>query len=123
MPVTFTRVVLTDGKAAILVGGAPFSPAWFRVRLLDKDIMDKTIGGLPELLVKVEAYRVDAGGVITADGEGPTVRRFITAESLALGAAAMVNERKSIAKEAVKKAARSLVDIGSIAQMPKELID
>ncbi len=118
-----SRVMLPDGKPAILISGAPFSPAWFRVRLLDKDIVDTTIGGSPELLLKVEAYRVDSAGATIPDGEGPTVRRYITAESLAVGAAAMTEERKSITKEAVLKAARSLVDLGTLPQMSRELVD
>ena len=120
---TFNKVVLPDGKPAILVGATPFSPAWFRVRLLGKDIVNTTIGGPSELLVRVEAYQVDSAGAVIADGEGPVVERIITAESLAFGAAAMTNERVSIAKEAIRKAARSPVDIGSMAQMSRELVD
>ena len=123
MAVTFVREVLTDGKVAIRVDGAPFSPAWFRVKLLDKDIIDGASGEPPELLVKAAAYRVDASGVTVPGGEGPTINRFITAESLALGAQSMTNERKSIVKAAVKKAARSFADIGDIAQLPTELVD
>ncbi len=123
MAVTFTREVLTDGKAAIRVDGAPFSPAWFRVRLLDKSLVEGASGEPPELLVKAAAYRVDAAGLDVVDGQGPIIRRLITAESLAAGGPAMTERRKSIVKEAVRKAARSLADIGTVAQMAKELVD
>lgn len=120
---TFTREVLTDGKAAIRVDGAPFSPVWFRVKLLDKDIIDGAASEPPELLVKVSAYRVDASGLAMAGWEGPMVRRTITAESLALGSQAMLNERKSISKHAIKKAIRSIAEIGLVAQLGVELVD
>ena len=123
MSITFTREVLTDGNPAIRIDGAPFSPAWFRVRLLDKDILDGAAGEPPELLIKAAAYRVDATGELITGGEGPLIRRSITAESLALGAAAMTGEKKSISKEAIKKAIRSLQDVGNIAQLSRELID
>ena len=123
MAVTFVRELLPDGKAAIKVSGAPFSPVWFRVRLLDRDIVHGASGEPPELLVKVEAYQVDSTGAVVINGEGPVVRRTITATSLAMGAVAMVGERRSIAKEAVMKAARSLMDIGTVVRMVKELVD
>ena len=123
MPVTFTKQVLTDGKRAIRVDGAPFSPAWFRVRLLDKSLIDGASGEPPELLVKAAAYQVDATGATVTNGEGPVVRRYITAYSLSLGVASMSNEKKSIVKEAVKKAARSLADIGTVAQISREMVD
>ena len=123
MAVTFSRVLLPDGKPAIRVDGAPFSPAWFRVRLLDKHLVDGASGEPPELLVKVKAYQVDSVGVVVADGEGPIVRRLITAASLAAGTPAMMERRKSIVKEAVKKAARSLVDMGTVVQISREMVD
>ena len=123
MAATFRREVLTDGKAAIRVDGAPFSPVWFRVKLLDKDLVEGAAGEAPELLVKVAAYQVDATGAVILNGEGPVVRRFITATSLAMGTVAMTGEKRSIAKEAVMKAARSLADIGTIAQLANELVE
>ncbi len=124
MAVTFVREILTDGKAAIKVNGAPFSPAWFRVRLLDKDLVYGPAGvGSAELMVRAAAYQVDATGATVADGEGPNIRRRITSDSLALGTVSMTNEKKSIARQAIKKATQSLVDIGAIAQMSSELVD
>ena len=121
MPVK--REILSDGKAAIRVDGHPASPLWFRVRLLDKSLRYGASGEPPELLVKVSAYQVDSSGAVIPGGEGPILRQSITAESLALGAQSMINERKSIAKQAIEKAVRSLVDIGNIAQLPTELVD
>ena len=123
MAVVPVRVVLPDGRAAIRIDGHPGSPLWFRVRLLDKDLRYGASGEPPELLVKVIAYQVDSSGGAILGGEGPVLRRSITAESLALGMQSLTSEKISISRAAIKKAIKSLNDIGNTAQFPTELVD
>ena len=123
MALAFVRVLLADGKVAIRVDGHPSSPMWFRVRLLSKEMVESAANEPPELKVKIEAYQVDSNGAIIPDGAGPVLFRTITAESLALGAQSMQNERVSLSKDAIRKAVRSITEIGPIGQLGVELVD
>lgn len=118
---TVTREILTDMKAAIKVMGEPFSPAWFRVRITRKRIKRQK-DGEKELWIDVEAYQVDSdGGEIS--GTIVTVKRKIPQYIRDAGAEAITNERRSLAKAAIREAIDGLNEIGTAATMSEELVD
>jgi hypothetical protein len=105
---SFTRVVLGDGKPALqaTAGGQTYN---LRVRLLSKEIVE-TPGGC-DIALHAEAYRVDDSGapmmVSMPDGSqvedtAPSRKKTISGAALAEGSLTLASQQQDLIQECIQ---------------------
>lgn len=120
MPITYQRVVLSDGRAAMRVDGLPTSPIYLRVRLLSKEITNPSVGAA-DLALKIQPYQVTADGAeLTA---GLAITRTVNGAALAQGLRTLAEERSELLSEALQQMVGWLATKAALASATDELVE